>query len=62
MHQFILEVQEDDYNWKWAIIALHNSTQAFMVLALQGTSPLNVIKDPQKSFDAIQNGTDYLEP
>jgi len=61
MHQFILEVQEDDYNWKWAIIALHNSTQAFMVLALQGTSPLNVIKDPQKSFDAIQNGTDYPE-
>jgi hypothetical protein len=60
-YQFVLEVPKEDYNWKWVIIALHNSTQAFMVLALQGTSIFNVIKDPKKLFDAIQNGTDYPE-
>jgi hypothetical protein len=43
-YQFILEVHNDPYNWKWVIIAIHNATQAFMVLALQGPASLNVIK------------------
>ncbi len=54
--QFILEIHEDDYNWKWAIISLHNSAQAFMVLSLKGTANFNIIKEPEKFFDAIQNG------
>jgi hypothetical protein len=58
-YRFILEGREDPYNWKWVIIALHNSTQAFMVLALQGTASLNVIKEPEKSFEAIQHGGEY---
>ena len=56
-YQFILEIHEDNYNWKWAIISLHNSVQAFMVLSLKGTANFNVIREPEKLFDAIQNGT-----
>lgn len=58
-YQFILEVHNDTYYWKWVIIALHNTIQAFMVLALMGTAGLNVIKAPEKSFEAIQLGKDY---
>lgn len=59
-YQFLLEIHEDVYNWKWVIIALHNnSIQAFMVLALQGTTSLNVINKPEKSLDAILNGKEY---
>jgi len=55
-YQFILEIHEDNYSWKWAIISLHNSAQAFMVLSLKGTANFNIIKEPEKFFDAIQNG------
>lgn len=47
-HQFILEVKTDTYQWKWAIIALHNSAQAFMVLALKGTIDFNPLKPKYK--------------
>ena len=30
-----------------------------MVLALQGTASLNVIKEPEKSLEAIQHGKEY---
>lgn len=30
-HQFLLEIHEDAYNWKWAIIALDNSSQAYYI-------------------------------
>jgi len=60
-YRFILETHEDPYNWKWVIIALHNSTQAFMVLALMGTASLNVIKEKEKWLKAIQLGTEYPE-
>ena len=46
-YQFILEIREDNYNWKWAIISLHNSAQAFMVLSLKGTANFNVIREPE---------------
>lgn len=58
-YQFLLEVHEDPYNWKWVIIALHNATQAFMVLALMGTASLNVIKYREKWFEAIRLGNEY---
>ncbi len=60
-HQFLLEVHEDPYNWKWAIIALHNSIQAFMVLALMGTASLNVCKNRGKFLEAMNNGNDLPE-
>lgn len=58
-YQFLLEVHEDPFNWKWVIIALHNATQAFMVLALMGTASLNVIKYREKWFEAIRLGNEY---
>lgn len=57
-HQFLLEIHEDAYNWKWAIIALHNSTQAFMVLALKGTASLNVCKNRRKFVEAMNSGNE----
>jgi hypothetical protein len=60
-HQFVLEIHEDAYNWKWVIIALHNSTQAFMVLALKGTASFNVCKNWKKFLDAMLSGDDYPE-
>ncbi len=32
------------HHLKWVILSLHNSLQGFMVLALQGTNALNVLK------------------
>jgi hypothetical protein len=57
-HQFLLQIHEDSYNWKWVIIALHNSTQAFMVLALKGTASLNVCKNREKIVDAMNSGNE----
>jgi len=46
-----LELSTDNpYYLKWTIIAAHNSLQAFMVLALQGTSSLQVIKWNEKKY------------
>jgi hypothetical protein len=58
-HQFVLQIHEDAYNWKWVMIALHNSTQAFMVLALKGTASFNVCKNKKKFLDAMLSGDDY---
>ena len=58
-YYFILEVHNDPYNWKWIMIALHNATQAFMVLALQGTASLNVVKYREKWLEAMQLGNEY---
>jgi hypothetical protein len=60
-HQFILETHENIYNWKWVIIALHNSSQAFMVLALKGTASFNVCRNRKKFVEAILSGGDYPE-
>lgn len=49
LYKFIFEVKADTYQWKWAIIALHNSAQAFMVLALKGTIDFNVLRQDQKN-------------
>ena len=48
-------VKDDIYQWKWAIIVLHNSIQAFMVLALQGTAQVDVLMDKTKDKRNIRN-------
>jgi hypothetical protein len=39
------KIKEDEYYLKWAIIALHNALQGFMVLALRGTNSLLVYSE-----------------
>lgn len=39
----LLEV--DQYRWKWFIIALHNSLQCFMILALYSMNPIPILRD-----------------
>jgi len=41
----LYKIRNNHYHWKWAIIALHNSFQGFMVLALQGSNGLNIVTD-----------------
>lgn len=49
--------------WKWVIIALHNSTQGMMVLALQGSHGLHVLneKSAGKWLEAHDKGAPYPE-
>lgn len=42
--EFLERSEQDIYYLKWAIIAAHNALQGFMVLALKGTSNLQIIK------------------
>jgi hypothetical protein len=46
--QFLEAVESDPSMWKWAIIALHNAVQGFMVLALQGTWNVTVLRREQR--------------
>lgn len=52
----ISQVKADVYRWKWIIVALHNATQAFMVLALRGGSNFHLVKkvDTKKYLAAIR--------
>lgn len=53
----LAQAEEDQYHWKWVIIALHNCLQGFMVCALRGEDGLNVLKDrvAQQWLEADQN-------
>lgn len=55
-------INEDTYQWKWAIIILHNCTQIYMTLALQSKGLLNVAKKSKELkafFDEFdQNNAD----
>ena len=55
--EIIPSINEDIYRWKWAIIALHNAVQGFMVLSLKGTDSLLILPDKQstKWLDAYYN-------
>jgi hypothetical protein len=47
--RFLEEVEANPDRWKWAIIALHNAVQAFMVLALKGTWSVTVLNRAQQT-------------
>ena len=57
----LMRVMDDPYYWKWAIIALHNSTQGFMVCALRGTNNLAILtpKAAKKWMDAYEQHKPY---
>ncbi len=49
------------YRWKWAILAMHSGLQGLMVLALQGSNGLRVLKpeDAALWLDAHEKGKPY---
>jgi hypothetical protein len=51
-------VSADPYRWKWVIIALHSGLQGMMVLALQGSHGLHVLRpeDAKRWLDAHDRG------
>lgn len=57
----IRKVKKDLYFWKWAIIALHNSVQGFMVCALRGTNGIAVLTPEcaKAWLEAYENNTTY---
>jgi hypothetical protein len=59
--QFLCETDEDYYQWKWVIIAVHSTLQSFMVLALKGGNSLNVLTEraQRKWLEAYQKGECY---
>ncbi len=47
--EFLGKVKDDEFYWKWTMIALHNALYGSMVLALQATNPPATVKDEKKS-------------
>ncbi len=43
--EFSGRIQEQVDSWRWVVLALHNSLQGFMVLALRGTDGLRPLRD-----------------
>lgn len=54
-------ISSDPYRWKWAILAMHSGMQGMMILALQGSHGLHVLKkeDAKRWLDAHENGGPY---
>ena len=46
-------IPTDVYQWKWALIVLHNCAQAFMVLALEGTNQVEVVKNRKEYAECL---------
>jgi len=55
------QIPFDPYRWKWAILAMHSGLQGMMILALQGSHGLHVLKkeDAKRWLDAHENGGPY---
>lgn len=56
-------VVEDVYQWKWAIIAMHNATQCFMALALEQGNGIAALDEQsaKKVLRYHQHGGEYPE-
>jgi hypothetical protein len=54
-------ISSDPYRWKWVILAMHSGLQGIMILALQGSHGLHVLKkeDAKRWLDAHENGGPY---
>lgn len=51
-------VPQDPYRWKWAIIALHNALQAFLVHAVSGSALIEAMteKFQRRWHEAYERG------
>jgi hypothetical protein len=51
----------DPYRWKWVILSLHNAVQGMMVLALQSSHGLHVLRphDAARWLEAHERGGPY---
>ena len=54
----LARISSDPYRWKWAILAVHSGLQGMMILALQGSNGLHVLKkkDAKRWLYAYENG------
>ena len=54
-------ISSDPYRWKWAILAMHSGLQGMMVLALQSSHGLHVLRpeDTNRWLEAHEKGGPY---
>ena len=43
--EYIERIPDNLQYWKWVIIGIHNCLQSFMVLALRGSTPVNIMSE-----------------
>lgn len=61
LDETLLLATSDVYQWKWAIIILHNCMQAFMVLVLEGTNQIDVVKNRDKYANCLYKLSQNIE-
>lgn len=66
LKEFLTEAEDEEYYLKWAIIAAHSTLQGFMVLALRGTSSIQIVKKHKKdknktAFEILSNPEKQLD-
>lgn len=59
--EWAARVETDIGYWRWVVVALHNTVQGFMVLALRGSDGLRPLKDDiaAKWLAAYRDGGEY---
>jgi hypothetical protein len=64
VYEQLLKCKQDSYNWKWAIIGVHNALQNCMVYTLNGTDIIKNIKKnskPEKFEEKLNNFLDLYK-
>lgn len=51
LKEFLAQSEKNEYYLKWTVIAAHNALQGLMVIALKGTSSLQVIRWEKTYYD-----------
>jgi hypothetical protein len=59
--EFIRHVETNPTDWKWAIISLHGSLYSFLICALKGTNPDNVLICKKKEKPRLISFPDALK-
>ena len=54
LDETLLLIPTDVYQWKWALVILHNCAQAFMVLALEGTNQVEVVRNKKVYLEWLE--------
>jgi hypothetical protein len=57
--RFVEAAETDSDMWKWAVIALHNAVQGFMVLALRGSESWGALRDDDIAMKVQAQGNFY---
>ena len=54
-YKFMSEVNNNEHIIKWGIICIHNCIQEFMIVAVKGTSLINIIEKDKKNNEKVNH-------